>query len=121
MLIADPFVAVPADLAALLLRDASLGVQLRGGRSRLPARYRQLLAALEQLAALTDARHDAETAAVPASRTLDVMEAALIAGLSPHGLREAARCGRVRAERVDGRWRFDEDDVRQYAEVRKAS
>ena len=49
---------------------------------------------------------------VPAPRsTMSVQDLSGAAGVSDHGVREAARRGRLTGQRVGGRWRFDETDA----------
>jgi hypothetical protein len=44
-------------------------------------------------------------------RMLTSMEAAEIAGISAHGVAEAARRGRLTGQRIAGQWRFHQADV----------
>lgn len=48
-------------------------------------------------------------------RRMTSSEAAVVTGLTARAIRMAATEGRLRGELVEGRWRFDPDDVAAYA------
>jgi hypothetical protein len=59
----------------------------------------------------SDAASDAGSEVEPGSRTLDSMEVSARAGISAHGVTEAARRGRLVGRRVEGRWTFSPEAV----------
>jgi hypothetical protein len=85
----------------------------------LPDEVVELLGDLRRLAAIYRARvsdaGDADVTRdsdVPAPRaTLDSLGIADLAGVSDHGVREAARRGRLPGRKVGGRWVFEEVDA----------
>ena len=55
------------------------------------------------------------SASVP-SRTMDSEEIAVLAGITPSGVREAHRCGRLPGRKVGRQLQFDAADVREWLE-----
>ena len=123
MILASPVALVTPKLAHHLerpLHDAAARAQRDG--FDLPAEVGEFLADVRRLAELhrrkvtdaTDANVSESADVSPKPRKLDARVVGELAGVSRHGVADAARCGRLPGRRIGNRWEFDEIDVHEW-------
>lgn len=130
MIISSPVALVTPKLAHHLertLHDAAAKAQRDG--FTLPPEVTEHLADVRRLAELyrqqvtdaTDANVSRIADVPPLRHMLSTWEVGLRVGISPHGVRDAARRGLVPAQRVANRYEFDETDVTEWLAKRQGT